>query len=86
MILLGLDASSSSTGWAVFDNKGLAAYGIIKPNGEDWRDRLVHQGSKLKEIMEKYHPDKIVMEDVTSVGYYSFEHCNNAYSTLFLDT
>lgn len=64
MILLGLDASSSSTGWAVFDNKGLAAYGIIKPNGEDWRDRLVHQGSKLKEIMEKYHPDKIVMEDV----------------------
>ena len=64
MILLGLDASSSSTGWAVFDNKGLSAYGIIKPSGEDWRERLVHQGSKLKEIMEKYHPDKIVMEDV----------------------
>ena len=28
MILLGLDASSSSTGWAVFDNKGLSAYGM----------------------------------------------------------
>ena len=64
MVLLGLDASSSSTGWAVFDHRGLAAYGIIKPDGEDWRDRLVHQGSKLKEVMEKYHPDKIVMEDV----------------------
>lgn len=64
MILLGLDASSSSTGWAVFDKKGLAAYGIIKPDGEDWRDRLVNQGSKIKEIIEKYHPEKIIMEDV----------------------
>lgn len=64
MILLGLDASSSSTGWAVFDKKGLAAYGVIKPQGEDWRDRLVHQGSNLKNIIEKYHPDKIIMEDV----------------------
>lgn len=64
MILLGLDASSSSTGWAIFDKKGLAAYGVIKPQGEDWRDRLVHQGSNLKNIIEKYHPDKIIMEDV----------------------
>lgn len=64
MILLGLDASSSSTGWSVFDNKGLAAYGIIKPEGEDWRERLVNQGDKLKEIIEKYRPNKIIMEDV----------------------
>ena len=63
-IILSLDASSTSTGWAVFDNKGLSAYGVIKPQGEDWRDRLVHQGPKLKEIINKYHPTKIVMEDV----------------------
>lgn len=63
-VILGLDASSASTGFSIFDNKGLAAYGVIKPDGEDWRDRLVHQAPKLKEIIEKYHPTKIIMEDV----------------------
>lgn len=67
-VILGLDASSASTGFSIFDNKGLAAYGIIKPDGEDWRDRLVHQAPKLKEIIEKYHPTKIVMEDVPLNG------------------
>lgn len=63
-IVLSLDASTTSTGWAIFDKRGLAGYGVIQPTGEDWRDRLVHQGSKLKEIIERYHPNKIVMEDV----------------------
>lgn len=63
-ILLSLDASTTSTGWAVFNKYGLAAYGVVQPEGEDWRDRLVHQSPKIKEIIEKYHPTKIVMEDV----------------------
>lgn len=67
-IILGLDCSTTSTGWSIFDNKGLAAYGIIKPDGEDWRDRLVHQAPKLKEIIEKYQPTKIIMEDVPLNG------------------
>lgn len=67
-IILGLDCSTTSTGWSIFDNKGLAAYGVIKPDGEDWRDRLVHQAPKLKEIIEKYQPTKIIMEDVPLNG------------------
>lgn len=63
-VILGLDASSASTGFSIFDNKGLAAYGIIKPEGNDWRERLVHQAPQLKEIIEKYHPTQIIMEDV----------------------
>ncbi len=63
-VILGLDCSTTSTGWSIFDNKGLAAYGIIKPDGEDWRDRLVKQAPKLKEIIEIYKPQKIIMEDV----------------------
>ena len=62
-VILGLDASSASTGFSIFDNKGLAAYGIIKPDGNDWRERLVHQAPQLKEIIEKYNPTQIVMED-----------------------
>lgn len=63
-VILGLDCSTTSTGWSVFDNKGLAAYGIIKPEGSDWRERLVKQAPKLRETIEKYKPTKIVMEDV----------------------
>ena len=67
-VILGLDASSASTGFSIFDNKGLAAYGIIKPKGNDWRERLVHQAPQLKEIIEKYHPTQIIMEDVPLNG------------------
>jgi len=63
-IILSLDCSTTSTGWAIFNKRGLDAYGVIKPHGEDWRDRLVHQGSQLKHIIEQYHPQQIVMEDV----------------------
>ena len=47
-IILGLDCSTTSTGWSVFDSRGLAAYGLIKPDGNDWRERLVHQAPQLK--------------------------------------
>lgn len=67
-VILGLDASTASTGFSIFDNKGLAAYGLIKPEGNDWRERLVHQAPKLKEIIEKYHPTQIIMEDVPLNG------------------
>lgn len=63
-VILSLDASTTSTGWAVFDKRGLAGYGVIKPDGDDWRDRLSHQGDKLKEVIEKFHPNRIVIEDV----------------------
>ena len=63
-IILGLDCSTTSTGWCIFDDKGLAAYGVIKPDGEDWRERLTKQAPKLRSIIEKYKPNKIVMEDV----------------------
>ena len=63
-VILGLDCSTTSTGWSIFDNKGLAAYGLIKPDGNDWRERLVHQAPLLKNIIEKYHPTKMIIEDV----------------------
>lgn len=62
--ILSLDASTTCTGWAIWNEKGLAAYGAIKPDGEGWRDRLVHEGAELKDIIEQYRPSLIVMEDV----------------------
>ena len=64
MIVMGIDASTASTGWSVFEDSKLIAYGVIKTKGEDWRDRLIHQGPKLIEIIKKYKPEKFIMEDV----------------------
>ena len=61
---MGIDPSTTSTGWAIFDDKELKAYGLIKPNGEDWRERIVNQAPQLVEIISKYKPEKIYMEDV----------------------
>lgn len=64
MVVMGIDASTSSTGVAVFDDLELVFHTTIKPKGEDWRDRLFHQGPVLQEILEKYKPEMVYMEDV----------------------
>ena len=64
MIVCGIDASTRSTGFSIFKDKELIDYGVIKPEGEDWRERMTNQGPELIKILAKYHPDKIYMEDV----------------------
>lgn len=64
MITMGIDASTTSTGVAIFDGVNLIYHTTIKPKGEDWRDRLFHQGPVLIEIIEKYNPEIVFMEDV----------------------
>jgi Holliday junction resolvasome RuvABC endonuclease subunit len=64
MIVMGIDASTSSTGWSIFEDDKLITYGVIKSKGEDWRERLIRQGPKLTEIIKKYNPEKIIIEDV----------------------
>lgn len=64
MKVMGIDASTTSTGISVFDDLELIYHTTIKPKGEDWRDRLYRQGLQLKEIVEQYHPDIVYMEDV----------------------
>lgn len=64
MKYLGIDASSTSTGWALFDDDKLLTYGVIKPDGDDWRERIANQGPILSKIINRYKPDRIIMEDV----------------------
>lgn len=61
---MGIDASTTSTGWAIFEGTKLITYGVIQPEGEDWRERLVHQGPFLHKIIQRYRPNKIYLEDV----------------------
>lgn len=64
MVIMGIDASSTSTGVAIFKDKELVYHSTIKPIGENWRDRLFHQGPFLNDILKEYSPDIVYMEDV----------------------
>lgn len=64
MIICGLDCSTSCTGWAIFDNNELRAYGAIKPKGDDWRDRVMDLTMQLSDIFHKYRPEIVYAEDV----------------------
>lgn len=62
--IISLDASTSCTGWAVFENERLIAYGKIKPHGDTWRDRLMDETMELAALFREYVPDVVVAEDV----------------------
>ena len=64
MITMGVDGSTKSTGYSIFKDKELIAYGVIKAEDEDWRKRIAIQGPQLAKLLANYRPDKIYMEDV----------------------
>lgn len=66
MIIMGIDGSTSSSGWAIFESDGCKriASGRIKPKGENWREKIEKEWIVFSQIIEKYKPEKIYMEDV----------------------
>lgn len=64
VVFCGIDASSTCTGVAVFENEKLVYYSAIRPEGDSWRERIFNEGTPLDEIFKKYQPHKIFMEDV----------------------
>lgn len=64
MIRMGIDASTSSTGWSIFDCNKLIAYGLIKPKGNNWQERVIDEWGKFCNVIDIYHPVEIIAEDV----------------------
>lgn len=64
MITCGLDMSTSSSGWSIFDGNDLITYGVIKPKSDNWRDKIEQEYIILNGIINKYKPEKIFMEDI----------------------
>lgn len=62
--IIALDASTSCTGYAVFEDNKLVAYGKIKPNDDDWRDRIMDETLELAALIREHHPRVIIAEDV----------------------
>lgn len=66
MKILSIDASTSSTGWGIFNEKKLVSYGCIKAkDGRDWRERIADMIDELDKIIkENKGIERIYVEDV----------------------
>ncbi len=64
MKTLAIDASTKSTGIAIFDNKDLIHYECITTSSKDVLTRIKYMTDKIEEIYKKYSPDQIIMEQI----------------------
>lgn len=68
MVYCGIDASTTAVGWSIFNGTDLIDYGCFRPNGDDWRDRTQQIAPFIKQLLEEYHVDKVILEDVPLMG------------------
>lgn len=65
MIILSIDSGIEKTGYALFKNKNYLISALIKTNKKlTTEERILVIYSKLKEIIKKYQPDKIILEQL----------------------
>lgn len=64
MKVLAIDASTKSTGIAIFENNNLIYYGNIISNKGFFIDRIKQMKQKILSIYKEYKPTDVVMEDV----------------------
>ena len=64
MRVLSLDASTKSTGWAVFENKELKSYGCLVANSDNKFKRIISIVQGIKDIITEHDIEKIVLEEV----------------------
>ena len=69
MKYMGIDASSTCTGVAIFEDDKLIYHVAIKPPKDlNWRDRITIEGKGIENIIKQYRPSCIYMEDVPLMG------------------
>ena len=74
MRILALDQASRVSGWAIYDGINLEKYGKIDLNKyDDIGDRLHLLRIKVRNLIEDYHIDKVILEDIYMDG----QHINN---------
>lgn len=63
MILLSLDISTKSTGWAVYRDKQLIDAGCAASASKNVYERITYITKEIENIAEKYHPQEVVAEE-----------------------
>lgn len=64
MKYLGIDTSVNSMPYAVFDNKDLVDFGIIKIKGKYLEDKLKAGYTEIQKKIDDYDIDVVILEDV----------------------
>jgi Holliday junction resolvasome RuvABC endonuclease subunit len=64
MIYMGLDLSTVSTGFSVFNNKLLIEYGKMASDLPDTLDRIIEITKRLEKIVDRHQPEVVTIEDV----------------------
>ena len=64
MIILAIDASTKSTGYAIFEDNVLKDYGCFTASSTDVINRIQKIIIQLSEVFNKYKIDKIILEEV----------------------
>lgn len=62
--VLALDQASITSGWAVFDDETLVKYGKWSSDGIDSTSRIAKTKYWIASMVQKWNPDKIVLEDI----------------------
>ena len=62
-VILALDVSTTSTGYALYVGDKLTKFGFIKPTGKDWLVRVRKMADKVVELDKDYSIDTVVIED-----------------------
>lgn len=62
---ISFDASTTCTGYSIFDGDILVKYGKIKPlKTLEWRDRIQCMSNEIKLILDQYNVKKAYVEDI----------------------
>lgn len=64
MTLLALDASTKSTGYAIFKDKKLIKYGCLTSTKTNTVERIIYMIEEIKKLISEYEIEKIVLEEV----------------------
>lgn len=64
MKIIGLDCSTKSTGYCIFEDKKLIEYGCITASSTDLLKRINKITNELLKIFKKYNIEKVIMEEV----------------------
>ena len=64
MTILSLDASTRSTGWAIFEGSSLKCHGCITAASTDLIKRIYKMRDEIKNILNIYQIDKVILEEV----------------------
>lgn len=62
-VILALDVSTTSTGYALYVGDKLTKFGFIKPTGKDWLVRVRKMADKVAGLDKDYSIDTVVIED-----------------------